>query len=341
MPSLKKSKVKSLRRGLPAGLTIAVLALMLLLGPAGAADASTVSIKLTTNALGLGTSEINNGRDPVPVTEDKVGFYTSDTIGEGSVLQIQLNEKAGPGIISPLLVTVTAREHLDITSSFFTSPNDYHAGIIYISSDGNAADEGLGVRAFRVDGTTGERVFDTPKSQGGTGRALIEGSKHVSGGTDNKTEHVTGTEPNRPPHVDENVTFNFDPAFNVLASSVEVLLSKFESTDIIDLYIDLVFGTDINLSFLGTGAGSDTFEELEDKLWKLKFNGLAGLSGDLVNSFTIRANDDDPENPTGTAEHFFISGLTVEASPVPIPGAIWLLGSGLIGLAGIRRKFRK
>ncbi len=27
--------------------------------------------------------------------------------------------------------------------------------------------------------------------------------------------------------------------------------------------------------------------------------------------------------------------------PVPIPSAIWLLGSGLIGLAGFRRKFRK
>ena len=27
-------------------------------------------------------------------------------------------------------------------------------------------------------------------------------------------------------------------------------------------------------------------------------------------------------------------------SPVPIPGALWLLGSGLIGLIGIRR-FRK
>ena len=25
---------------------------------------------------------------------------------------------------------------------------------------------------------------------------------------------------------------------------------------------------------------------------------------------------------------------------VPLPGAVWLLGSGLVGLAGLRRKFR-
>jgi hypothetical protein len=28
-------------------------------------------------------------------------------------------------------------------------------------------------------------------------------------------------------------------------------------------------------------------------------------------------------------------------TPVPLPGAVWLLGSGLLGLAGLRRKFKK
>ena len=40
---------------------------------------------------------------------------------------------------------------------------------------------------------------------------------------------------------------------------------------------------------------------------------------------------------TNTAEYLY---TTLETSPVPIPGAVWLLGSGLLGLAGIRRKVR-
>lgn len=35
------------------------------------------------------------------------------------------------------------------------------------------------------------------------------------------------------------------------------------------------------------------------------------------------------------------SGTDYTQSNVPIPGAIWLLGSGLIGIAGFRKKFKK
>ncbi|MBW2622092.1 MAG: hypothetical protein JRD68_04245, partial [Deltaproteobacteria bacterium] len=102
MPSLKKSKVKSSWCDLPAGLTVAVLALILLFYSGGMAEASTVSIKLTTDALGLGSSRLNyDGSGDV----DKPGFFTSLTIGEGSVLQIQTDGLAGPGtLINPLFV---------------------------------------------------------------------------------------------------------------------------------------------------------------------------------------------------------------------------------------------
>ncbi len=42
----------------------------------------------------------------------------------------------------------------------------------------------------------------------------------------------------------------------------------------------------------------------------------------------------DPSNPK-----FHETGITA-AVDVPIPGAVWLLGSGLVGLVGLRRKLR-
>lgn len=38
---------------------------------------------------------------------------------------------------------------------------------------------------------------------------------------------------------------------------------------------------------------------------------------------------------------FQLDNIVLEANPVPIPGAAWLLGSGLIAMVGIRRKFKK
>lgn len=43
-----------------------------------------------------------------------------------------------------------------------------------------------------------------------------------------------------------------------------------------------------------------------------------------------------------TEDNMVVSQISIEGTPVPIPGAVWLLGSGLIGLAGVRRKkFKK
>lgn len=66
------------------------------------------------------------------------------------------------------------------------------------------------------------------------------------------------------------------------------------------------------------------------------------------NLYTFNAwTDDEGYSPwdgvetyyTGQAD--FTGGYTIETSEVPIPSAIWLLGSGLIGLVGLRRKLRE
>jgi hypothetical protein len=45
-------------------------------------------------------------------------------------------------------------------------------------------------------------------------------------------------------------------------------------------------------------------------------------------------------NDSSLATHFFFDTMALNAELVPIPSAVWLLGSGIIGLFGIRRKFK-
>lgn len=195
------------------------------------------------------------------------------------------------------------------------------------------------MRAFSVVEETGLR-----KTDWSTGRAKIEGSKEISGGTDPEFTYDPDN-PNGPPHVDEAVQFTFDADYDVNAKSVEILLSKFSLHEVIDLglQVNLESGITTTLSFLGTDD-ADIFEQVgdyNDKLWKLKFSGIDTLDDDdLIRSFEIRAIEDNPNHPSGTAEHFMIVALTASYSEaghgggggnpppvVPEPSSImvWLL----------------
>jgi hypothetical protein len=266
-----------------------------------------VSVKLTAEGLGLGTADVNAGG---VVDADIPGkLVTSPVVGQASILTIQRSGLAGPGtIFDKLLVTVTARTHLDTTSGL-PAVNDYQAGTIYISDENTSLpdgkDEGLGVRAFTVNTATALRLIDS-----GTGRAKQEGSKDVSGGTGPST--FTAGNANGAPHVDEDVIFDFAADANAQAAATHFLLSKFETGDKIDISVLTTTGQTRSASFQGTtNTGLFTEVSAADKLWVVNVAGVPGvLPTDLVARVIIRAIDDNPAAPAGTAEHFLITGFT-------------------------------
>ncbi|OPY84545.1 MAG: hypothetical protein A4E72_02186 [Syntrophus sp. PtaU1.Bin208] len=74
------------------------------------------------------------------------------------------------------------------------------------------------------------------------------------------------------------------------------------------------------------------------------FNGIdpnhpvAGWSGDY-RYLSVSAND--IKSVVLTQADWGCIWDNLDTTPVPVPAAFWLLGSGLLGLAGFRKKFRK
>jgi len=95
-----------------------------------------------------------------------------------------------------------------------------------------------------------------------------------------------------------------------------------------DYFQQVTFGNVLNLRVDLSGAAGNSFA--------LSFYGANGttpvFTNDAVNGFatTIDLND------SGAALNNLSS--QVAAAPTPIPAAAWLLGSGIMGLAGLKRR---
>ncbi|MCX5641500.1 MAG: hypothetical protein NT059_11930 [Planctomycetota bacterium] len=295
----------------------------------GSALGAVSTVKFTADALGLGSSNINEGSTAEANIAGKL--ITSSTTGMGSSLYVQRSGLAGSGTASdPLMLRVTCRTRLDAVSGFPGSngtPNDYQAGVLYVAKENSSTvgkDEGLGVRAFETD-TSGIR-----KTSGGV--AKITGNKEMSGGTGSTVFDPT---PSDEPG-DEEILVEFNGASStpgMLGDSMTVTLSKFKSGNLLELTINLQGGGVLQFASLGTSSGA--FTSLGSDVQRLAFSSLAGLSSSaIVSSFAIRAIEDNASHPSVHAEGLLLQGIS--GTLVPAPGAIALLG--VAGIVARRRR---
>ncbi len=93
------------------------------------------------------------------------------------------------------------------------------------------------------------------------------------------------------------------------------------------------------LNFFDSSMGSvGTFSNTaQDILTEQSFTFPAAASNVQTVDFVINSNHAvSPERV-----YVYFHEINFEGTAVPIPSAIWLLGSGLFGLVGIKRKFKK
>jgi len=329
-------------------LMILVIGMTLL---AANAVAGPVMIELTTDALGLGSTKINHQHNGDPIEADRPGqLITSTAANVGSVLTIQTDGTAGPGtVINPLLVTVTARTYLDIQDNL---PADYdiHAGAITLTKKNNdLPKEGLGVRAFGIDTDINSDSYG--KRYVGDNGFQVEGSKEVSGGVDSSdwfdfVNRSDSPPDNSPPHVDEDVTFNFNHnKVLVKADSIKVLLTKTNPKEMYNLGLELaailVDGTEYSLSLGKISDAGDNylpgFSEFAAGVLEVDLGVVLGLDSSAIDRFVVGARDDIADDPKGTDEHFMINSFYADCTVIPEPATLMLLGFG--GL--VLRKKRK
>ena len=85
-------------------------------------------------------------------------------------------------------------------------------------------------------------------------------------------------------------------------------------------------------------GADDSFDDVVSYTFAAQVGDVLGVNMLTVAGISLMEGAAKGEALTGATS--FLT-LSVTPNPVPIPGAVWLLGSGFLGLAGIRRKFKR
>lgn len=103
-------------------------------------------------------------------------------------------------------------------------------------------------------------------------------------------------------------------------------------------FFDMGMGTGNNGLFTGGGSPANGILEGQMATFSLLFSGPGVGNWDMAGILAALAQ----EQGTPFALRFQGTGLNGDgsdvATPTPIPGAVWLLGSGLLGLLGLKRR---
>lgn len=127
-------------------------------------------------------------------------------------------------------------------------------------------------------------------------------------------------------------------------TSIESNVSDLINGTGLDIFDDLANGSaygaatltaaGVNDSLINVNlTGANVFTDIDSSMASL--DGLFAIGGYL--STIDSGNIEFLFNGTG-GTNFFKSVLTIETTIVPVPAAVWLFGSGLIGLIGVARR---
>ncbi|VAW54702.1 hypothetical protein MNBD_GAMMA06-552 [hydrothermal vent metagenome] len=130
-------------------------------------------------------------------------------------------------------------------------------------------------------------------------------------------------------------------------------------SDVTDISLSTVFGVDgtgdtDDVTFFSTGLGGST-ESLTLALTGTNFLTIEGWSFELTSLNVVDQNsglltldgtgiltgiDFDPTDAIWTFSASSLNGysMSIATTVVPVPAAVWLFGSGLLGLVGIARR---
>jgi len=170
-----------------------------------------------------------------------------------------------------------------------------------------------------IIGSAAASSFEDMKDKWGTWPLLID-AKYVLEGTD--------------------YTYVHDLLDDVDFSSGQIISSatyQFDFTN--DSFDGKITNEYVSVSF-DNGASWYNLGEVDDGQYEITLGAaeIAYMNTNQSLQLMLRVDNQTDLHGSAWIDHLKLYG---ETTAVPIPGAVWLLGSGLIGLVGIRRRFKR